>query len=292
MTTQVSHRFQSVNNVDVFYREAGAPDAPTILLLHGFPSSSHQYRNLIPLLSHQYRVIAPDFPGFGATVTSESSEFEYTFDNLANVIDGFTEALNLHRFAIYVFDYGAPVGFRIATRHPERITAIISQNGNAYEEGLTDAWAPIRAYWESDSQENRDVLRGLLAPQTTAWQYHEGTPESRKAFISPDAIAHDQAILDRNADIQLDLFSNYKTNVAQYPVWQSYFKEHQPPVLAIWGKNDPFFDPAGASAFTRDVPQAVVTLIDAGHFALETHLNEIAESIHHFLIPLNLEAIS
>jgi len=280
---QTTYHTQTINNVEVFYREAGASDAPVLLMLHGFPSSSHQFRNIIPQLADKFRVIAPDLPGFGSTVAPSRAEFNYTFDNLANTIDAFTEALGLNRFAIFVFDYGAPVGFRIAVRHPERIVAIITQNGNGYEEGLTDAWGPIRAYWENDTQENRDALRGLLARETTKWQYTEGVPEDRKDLIGPDPIHHDQAILDRDAEIQLDLFHSYKTNVASYPEWQAYLREYQPPVLAIWGKNDPFFGPAGAEAFKKDVPGAEIELLDTGHFALETHGVEVAERIRSFL---------
>lgn len=280
---QTRYQTQTVGDVDVFYREAGAPDAPVLLLLHGFPSSSHQYRELIPLLADDYRVIAPDYPGFGSTTAPPRGEYEYSFDNLSKTIDGFTDALKLESYAMYVFDYGAPIGFRLATEHPERITAIISQNGNTYEEGLSDAWAPIKAFWADSSDANRDALRGLLKYETTKWQYTAGASEDRQHLISPDSAAHDQAILDRDADIQLDLFESYATNVAAYPEWQAYLKENQPPVLAIWGKNDPFFPPAGAEAFKRDVPNAVVEFVDAGHFPLETHLTEIASSIKAFL---------
>lgn len=281
--TQTTYHTRRVGDVDVFYRAAGAETDPVVLLLHGFPSSSHQFRGLIPTLAKNYRVIAPDFPGFGSTVAPPRGEYDYTFDNLAATIGDFTEALQLDKFAMYVFDYGAPVGFRIAAAHPERITAIVSQNGNAYEEGLTDAWKPIRAYWGDDSKENRDALRGLLERSTTEWQYHEGTPEALKSRISPDAINHDQAILDRDAEIQLDLFRSYATNVATYPVWQAYLREHQPPVLAIWARNDPFFGPPGAEAFKRDVPTATVEFVDAGHFALETHGGHIAARMIEFL---------
>ena len=283
MSPQVTYRTQRVDDVDVFYREAGDPDAPVLLLLHGFPSSSHQFRTLMPLLADSYRVIAPDLPGFGSTKAPERADYAYTFENLANTIDGFVDALGLTRFALFVFDYGAPVGFRLAARHPDRVTAIISQNGNAYDEGLTDGWNPIRAYWDAATDENRNALRALLARETTEWQYYEGAPESRKAQISPDSINHDQAILDRDAEIQLDLFGDYQTNVAAYPEWQAYLRTHQPPVLAIWGKNDPFFAPAGAEAFKRDVPDAEVALLDAGHFALETHVVEVAERMRSFL---------
>ena len=281
--TQTTYHTQAVDNVEVFYRQAGAADAPVLLLLHGFPSSSHQFRELIPLLAKKYRVIAPDYPGFGSTKAPGRGDYDYTFDNIAKTIEGFTEALELDRYAMYVFDYGAPVGFRLATSHPESITAIITQNGNAYDEGLSDAWAPIRAYWNEDSKANRDALRSLLHVDTTTWQYNAGTPEDRLNRISPDSIAHDQAILDRDADIQLDLFKSYVSNVELYPTWQAYLRENQPPILAIWGKNDPFFPPAGAMAFKRDVESAQVELIDAGHFPLETHLAEMAQSITVFL---------
>lgn len=280
---KISYRTQAVDDVEVFYREAGLVDAPVLLLLHGFPSSSHMFRDVIAPLAEQFRVIAPDFPGFGSTVAPERGSYTYSFDQLADTVDGFTRALGLDRFAIYVFDYGAPVGFRVAAANPEKITAIISQNGNAYDEGLTDGWAQIRAYWEVPSQENRDALRQLLMREVTGWQYTHGVAEDRRHLVGPDGIAHDQAILDRDAEIQLDLFGDYKTNVALYPTWQAYLRTHKPPVLAIWGKNDPFFGPAGAEAFKRDVPDAQVVLLDAGHFALETHGVEIVDEIRRFL---------
>lgn len=282
-TPETTYQTQSVGDVEVFYREAGAPDAPVLLLLHGFPSSSHQYRELIPLLADKYRVIAPDYPGFGSTKAPARGEYEYSFDNLAKTIDGFTKALELDSYAMYVFDYGAPVGFRLATANPEKITAIISQNGNVYKEGLSDAWGPFFALWDDASEANRDALRGLLKVETTQWQYTTGAPEDRQHLISPDSVAHDQANLDRDAEIQLDLFESYGTNVAAYPQWQAYLKKHQPPVLALWGKNDPFFPPAGAEAFKRDVPNAIIEFVDAGHFPLETHLPEIAGRIRTFL---------
>ena len=286
--TETTYHTEKVGDVEVFYRAAGDPDRPVVLLLHGFPSSSHQYRNLIPKLAESYRVIAPDLPGFGSTVAPPRGPFEYTFDNLAKTIDSFTTAIGLDRFAIYVFDYGAPVGFRIAAANPARITAIISQNGNAYEDGITDAWQPIQAYWRDETPKNRDALRGLLARSTTEWQYTEGTPSDLLHRISPDAIAHDQAILDRDGELQLDLFLDYRSNVAAYPVWQSYLRKHQPPVFAIWGKNDPFFGPAGAEAFRRDVPDARVEYLDAGHFPLETHGEVIAERILEFLAEVEI----
>lgn len=291
MTThlQTTYRTQPVNDVDVFYREAGSVDAPVLLLLHGFPSSSHMFRNLIPKLADQYRVIAPDFPGFGSTVSPARGSYAYTFDQLAETISGFTEALGLSRFAIYVFDYGAPIGFRIAAAHPERITAIITQNGNAYEVGLTDSWGPFRAYWENSTEENRNALRQLLTVETTQFQYTHGVPDELKYLVGPDGIAHDQAILDRDGsdEIQLDLFSSYKTNVALYPAWQEYLRTNKPPLLAIWGKNDPFFGPAGAEAFKQDLPDAQVEFLDTGHFALETHGAEVAARVSEFLAEIS-----
>ncbi len=281
--TRTKHRSIQVEDVDVFYREAGDPSAPVLLLLHGFPTSSHMFRNLIPLLADAYRVIAPDLPGFGSTKVPGRGEFTYTFNRLYEVIEGFTEALELNSYALFVFDYGAPVGFRLAEANPEKVTAIISQNGNAYEEGLQEAWAPIRTYWDNPSQENRDRLRALLAEETTRFQYTHGVPDKLLPLIGPDAIAHDQAILDREPEIQLDLFRSYQTNVALYPAWQAYLKAEQPPVLATWGQNAPFFGPAGAEAFKRDVPDAEIHLLDTGHFALETHGAEVADLVKDFL---------
>jgi pimeloyl-ACP methyl ester carboxylesterase len=272
-----------VDGLKIFYREAGAADAPALLLLHGFPSASHMFRDLIPLLADRYRIIAPDLPGFGQSDMPPRSDFTYTFDRVADVIDRFTETIGLKRFAIYVFDYGAPTGFRIAARHPERITAIVSQNGNAYEEGLSDGWTPIRAYWQDRSQANRDALRAFLAPDTTRWQYSHGVADA--AAISPDGWSLDNSYLARPGadDIQLDLFGDYKSNVALYPAFQDYFRTRKPPFLAVWGKNDPFFLPAGAEAFRRDIPDADIRFFDTGHFALETHAVEIAAAIREFL---------
>lgn len=279
----VRHQSVAVQGVDVFYREAGPKEAPVLLLLHGFPSSSHMFRDLIPYLAGRYRVIAPDLPGFGQSASPDRATFPYTFDRLAETIEGFTERLGLNRFAIYVFDYGAPVGFRLALRHPERISAIITQNGNAYVEGLSEGWNPIRAYWQDPSAANRDALRGFLKPETTKWQYTHGVPDP--ARVSPDGYTLDQAYLDRpgNAEIQLDLFGDYKSNVALYPRIHEYLRTKRPPVLAVWGKNDPFFLPAGAEAFKRDVPNAEIVFFDAGHFALETHAAEIGARIVAFL---------
>jgi pimeloyl-ACP methyl ester carboxylesterase len=283
MSNGVSYRSADVDGLNVFYREAGPADAATVLLLHGFPSAGHMFRDLIPQLAEHYRVIAPDLPGFGQSAMPDRDAFAYTFDNIANVIDRFTEKLGLDRYAIYVFDYGAPTGFRLAAKHPERITAIITQNGNAYEEGLSDGWAPLRAYWEDPSPANREALRTFLAPETTVWQYTHGIPES--ATISPDGYSLDNHYLARPgaAEVQLDLMGDYRSNVALYPTFHQYFRTHTPPLLAVWGKNDPFFLPAGAEAFRRDIPGADVRLLDTGHFALETHAAEIGAAIIEFL---------
>ena len=278
-----TNRKVDVDGLEVFYREAGPVDAPVLLLLHGFPSSSHMFRDLIPKLAGEYRVIAPDLPGFGQSAMPAREAFAYTFDRLARVIDRFTEVLGLRRFALYVFDYGAPVGWRLATWHPERITALVTQNGNAYEEGLSEGWNPIQAYWRDPSARNRDALRQFLAPESVQWQYTHGV--SDPARISPDGYALDNGYLSRPGadDVQLDLFLDYASNVALYPTFQAYFREHQPPLLAVWGRNDPFFLPAGAEAFRRDIADADVRFFDTGHFALETHADEIAAAIRGFL---------
>jgi pimeloyl-ACP methyl ester carboxylesterase len=272
-----------VDGFNIFYREAGPKGAQTLLLLHGFPSAGHMFRDLIPQLMDRFHVIAPDLPGFGQSDMPGRDKFSYTFDNIAQIIERFTEVVGLDRFAIYVFDYGAPTGFRLATRHPERITAIISQNGNAYEEGLSDGWNPIRAYWMDSSEANRKALRAFLSPETTVWQYTHGVSDAN--LVSPDGYSLDNFYLARRGadEIQLDLFGDYKSNVALYPTFQSYFRTHRPPFLAVWGKNDPFFLPPGAEAFSRDIPDAVVRFFDTGHFALETHAAEIAEAIRDFL---------
>jgi pimeloyl-ACP methyl ester carboxylesterase len=279
----VAYRTVDVDGVNVFYREAGPADAATLVLLHGFPSASHQFRELIPLLADKYHIVAPDLPGFGKSDMPPRSDFAYTFDHLADVIDRWTEVLGLDRFAIYVFDYGAPVGFRIATRHPERITAIVSQNGNAYEEGLSEGWNPIQAYWQDPSQANREAIRTMLDPQTTVWQYTHGV--SDLTLVGPDGYGLDNYYLARAGadEIQLDLFLDYASNVALYPKFHEYFRTSKPPLLAVWGKNDPFFLPAGAEAFKRDLPDADVRFVDSGHFALETHVDQIAAAIREFL---------
>ena len=271
------------DGVHVFYREAGEAKAPVVLLLHGFPSSSFMFRELIPRLAGGYRVIAPDMPGFGFTVVTAERRYVYSFDQLARTIEAFTQALRLDRYAIYVFDYGAPTGFRLAMAHPERVTALITQNGNAYEEGLGDAWAPIRKYWAEPTLENRDILRqSVLTAGGTRWQYTYGVtdPES----IPPESYTLDTALLERqgNKEIQLDLFLDYASNIKLYPKFQEYFRKSKPPLLAIWGKNDPFFIPAGAEAFCNDIPGAKIQFLDTGHFALETHVVEIASAMKDF----------
>jgi pimeloyl-ACP methyl ester carboxylesterase len=280
---EIAHRSVQADGLSVFYREAGDPAAPTILLLHGFPSSSHMYRDLIPLLADRYRVVAPDLPGFGFTEAPVSTRYVYNFENLAKTIDAFTETLGLNRYAIYVFDYGAPIGFRLAVAHPERITAIISQNGNAYEEGLSDGWNPIQNYWKEPTAANWAALRGFLKPETTKWQYLHGVADV--ARVAPESYTLDSALLARpgNDEVQLDLFLDYASNVALYPQFQAYFRSNQPPLLAAWGRNDPFFLPPGAEAFKRDVKKADVRFYDTGHFALETHAVQIAADIREFL---------
>jgi pimeloyl-ACP methyl ester carboxylesterase len=272
------------DGIQIFYRAAGDAAAPVLLLLHGFPTSSFMFRNLMLRLADSYRVIAPDLPGFGFTEVLEKRKYTYSFDALAKTVQAFTDALGLKRYAIYVFDYGAPTGFRLAMGQPERVTAIISQNGNAYEEGLGDAWGPIRAYWSVPTSENREVIRqNILNLEGTRWQYTHGVanPES----VPPESYTLDTALLERpgNKDIQLDLFLDYASNVKLYPKFQEYLRKSKPPLLAIWGKNDPFFIPAGAEAFRKDLPNAQVQLLDTGHFATETHSVEIAAAIKEFL---------
>jgi pimeloyl-ACP methyl ester carboxylesterase len=273
----------TVSSNKIFYREAGPPTAPAILLLHGFPTSSHMFRNLIPALTDRYHLVAPDLPGFGFSDAPDRKNFRYTFENLAKVIDSFTQSIGLQRYAIYVFDYGAPVGLRLALAHPERITAIVSQNGNAYEEGLSEGWNPIQKYWKEPNEANRGALRDFLKPEATKWQYTHGVQDA--SLVAPEAYGLDSALLARpgNDEIQLDLFLDYASNVALYPKFQEYFRAKQPPLLAVWGKNDPFFLPPGAEAFRRDIPGAEVHFYDTGHFALETNYREIADAIRDFL---------
>jgi pimeloyl-ACP methyl ester carboxylesterase len=282
LTLTSIHRVEA-DGVKVFYREAGQVDAPVVLLLHGFPTSSFQYRELIPLLADKYRVIAPDLPGFGFTEVPAERNYRYTFDALAQTILAFTDALHLQRYALYVFDYGAPTGFRLAMARPERITAIVSQNGNAYEEGLGDAWAPIRRYWSQPTLENREAIRKSLNPEGIRREYSSGI--SNMDLIKPEGYTLDAALLGRpgNVDIQLDLFLDYANNVKLYPAFQEYFRRYKPPMLAIWGKNDPYFIPPGAEAFRRDNPRAAIQFLDTGHFALETHVEEVAASMREFL---------
>jgi pimeloyl-ACP methyl ester carboxylesterase len=271
------------DGVSVFYREAGGRDAPVVLLLHGFPTSSFQYRELIPRLADRYRVIAPDLPGFGFTEVPEQRKYKYTFEALANTMLAFTEALHLTRYALYVFDYGAPTGFRMAMIHPERVTAIVSQNGNAYEEGLGPAWAPSQRYWREPSPANRDAMREGLTLAAFRSQYLDGAPHPNA--IAPEGYTLDHALVTRpgHIDIQLDLFLDYASNVKLYPAFQQYFRTFNPPLLAIWGKNDLAFLPAGAEAFKRDDSKATVQFLDAGHFALETNVEEIAIAMRRFL---------
>ena len=276
--------YTTVGDHKVFYREAGPKTASAILLLHGFPTSSHMYRNLIPALADRYHVVAPDLPGFGFTESPVRGEFRYTFDNLAKVVEAFTEKIGLTSYALYIFDYGAPTGLRLALMHPERVTAIITQNGNAYEEGLSQGWNPIQKYWKEPTEANRAALREFLTPEATKnQQYLYGVQDTTR--VAPESYALDSALMARpgNEEIQLDLFLDYASNVALYPKFQEYFRAKRPSVLAVWGKNDPFFLPPGAEAYKRDNPDAEVHFFDTGHFALETHHEEIAAAIREFL---------
>jgi len=284
-STKVTHKTLKVGDLDIFYREAGPNDAPAILLLHGFPTSSQMFRNLIPLLADEYHVVAPDYPGYGHSSMPSRDQFPYTFDNLAKVIDEFTEKVGLSKYVLYVQDYGAPVGYRLAAKHPERVTAIVAQNGNAYDEGLDNPfWEPIKAYWrEPTSREKRDALRNLITYDATRWQYIHGVKNPE--LVSPDGPAHDQFLLDRpgNDEIQLDLFLSYGSNPPLYPAWQSYFRTHQPPMLIAWGTHDQIFPAAGAEPYKRDLKTLEYHLLDAGHFALETNVDEIAGLMRDFL---------
>jgi pimeloyl-ACP methyl ester carboxylesterase len=283
IAVQVNYRTANVDDVDVFYREAGPKDAPVLLLLHGFPTSSHMFRNLIPQLADRYRVIAPDYPGFGQSAMPNRANFAYTFDNYAQVVDKLIHQLGVRRFALYVMDYGAPIGFRLASKDPERVTALIVQNGNAYNEGLQQFWDPIKAYWTTGGSTEREAIRWLTSIKATRWQYTNGVKDV--SLLSPDTWTVDQALLDRpgNAEIQLDLFYDYRTNIPLYPLWQAYFRKHKPPTLIVWGQNDAIFVAAGAAPFRRDIPNAEVHLFDTGHFALETHGPEIGNLMREFL---------
>ena len=277
------HRVEA-DGVRVFYREAGPADAPVVLLLHGFPASSFMFRELMPRLADDFRVIAPDLPGFGFTEVLENRKYLYSFDRLAATLNAFTQALKLKRYALYVFDYGAPTGFRLAMAHPDRVAAIVSQNGNAYEEGLGDAWAPIRKYWAEPTADNRETIRkNILTLDGTRWQYTYGVSDPER--VPPESWTLDAALLERpgNKDIQLDLFLDYASNVKLYPAFQDYFRKAKPPLLAIWGKNDPFFIPAGAEAFRKDIPNARIEFLNTGHFVLETHVVEVAAAMKEFL---------
>ncbi len=278
----ILYRRQQVASVDMAYREAGPADAPVILLLHGFPSAGHMFRELMPALADRYRLIAPDLPGFGNSVAPPRGRFDYSFDALAETAGGFVEALGLERYVLYIFDYGAPVGLRLALRHPERVAAIVSQNGNAYEEGLSAEWGPWQAYWRDPTPANRDACRASLQPDAMLSQYLHGAPPER---VGPDSYTLDRHYMERDGacDIQLDLILSYRTNIALYPVFQAYLREHRPPLLAVWGRHDLAFVPAGAECFRRDVPDAEVHLLDAGHFALESHHAEVAGLMRDFL---------
>ncbi len=278
----IHYRTQRVGNVDVFYREAGPLDAPVILLLHGFPTSSHMFRDLIPALADHYRVIAPDLPGFGQTKAPPRGKFEYSFDSLAEVLGEFVDAIGLTRYALYIFDYGAPTGLRLALKHPERVTAIITQNGNANVEGFSKDWGPWETYWREPTAAHREATRASLTDEAIRFQHEHGAPPGS---VSPDGYLLDTFYMHQPEaqEIQLDLILSYRTNVALYPDFQAYFRKHRPPVLAVWGKNDAFFIPPGAEAYRRDNPDAEIHLLDAGHFALETHHREIAVLISDFL---------
>lgn len=280
----VRYLTERIDGVDIFYRDAGPPDAPVVLLLHGFPTSSHMFRDLIPRLAEKYHVIAPDYPGYGFSDQPDRASFAYTFENFAKVIDTLMQRLGADRYALYVMDYGAPVGYRLAIRNPARVTALIVQNGNAYEEGFGEAfWAPVKAYWKSHADTDREAIRWFTTTKATHWQYTNGVPDVAK--VSPDAETLDQALLDRpgNADVQLDILYDYRTNVPLYPQWQAYFRASQPPTLIVWGKNDEIFVAAGAEPYRRDLPKAEIHMLDTGHFALETHGAEIAALMRDFL---------
>jgi len=279
----IHYRSMKIDGVNVFYREAGPANGPVVLLLHGFPTSSHMFRNLIPLLADRYRVIAPDYPGFGQSDAPDHTKFDYSFGHYADIVDTLLTELGATKYAMYVMDYGAPVGYRLALKHPNRVTGLIVQNGNAYEEGLRDFWDPIKAYWAEDTKERRDALSGLVVLETTKFQYTDGVKDLTR--ISPDNWVHDQALLDRpgNKDIQLDLFHDYGSNVPLYPQFQQFFRDRKPPTLIVWGKNDKIFPKEGAHPYLRDLPEAEFHLLDTGHFALEDKLDEMAPLIRSFL---------
>ncbi|UJW77166.1 alpha/beta fold hydrolase [Rhizobium sp. SL42] len=280
----VHYRSVAIDGVKVSYREAGPVDGPVVLLLHGFPTSSHMFRNLIPLLADKYRVIAPDYPGYGQSDAPDHSKFAYTFANQADIVDKLVTKLGADRYTMYVMDYGAPIGYRVALKHPERVSGLIVQNGNAYDEGLQSPfWDPIKVYWADRSQKNRDALSGLVTLSVTKFQYTDGMGDVER--ISPDNWVHDQALLDRpgNQDVQLDMLGDYGSNVPLYPDFQAFFRKHQPPTLIVWGKNDKIFPEEGAHPYLRDLPKAEVHILDSGHFALEDRLDVMAPLIHDFL---------
>ena len=285
----IRYKKQTIDGIKIFYREAGEASNLTVLLLHGFPTSSHMYRNLIPQLAADYHVVAPDYPGFGHSDMPPRDEFNYTFDNYTGLVNRLLAQIGVDRFVPYVFDYGAPVGFRLFHRYPERVAAIISQNGNAYSDGITGFWDPIKAYWETGAKKEREALRWLTSIQATQWQYENGVQSKRLEYLSPDGWQHDQSLLDRagNVEIQLDLFYDYRTNIPLYPDWQEAFRRHSPPLLAVWGQNDEIFVAPGAEAYKRDLPEAEIHLLDTGHFALETNGDEIAALIKRFLAGIN-----
>lgn len=282
---RVRYHTVSIDGIEVFYREAGSVDSPAILLLHGFPTSSHMYRNLIPALAKEYRVIAPDYPGFGHSGMPDRKVFSYSFDKYSELVDGLLTHLDVNQYAMYVFDYGAPVGFRLFHKNPERITALISQNGNAYDEGIAGFWDPIKAYWQTHGEQEREAIRWLTTIGATRWQYENGVPEDLRSMLSPDGWQHDQSLMDRpgNSEIQLDLFYDYRTNIPLYPLWQEALRQHQPPTLIMWGQNDEIFVAPGGEAFKRDLPNAEIHMLNTGHFALETHAEEISTLISEFL---------
>ena len=279
----ITYNTVKVEGLDIFYREAGSKDSPTLVLLHGFPTSSHMFRNLMAMLEDRFHLVAPDYPGFGNSSMPTVDEFEYSFDHLADVMDGFLDALNLKKYSLYVFDYGAPIGYRIAAKHPESVESLIVQNGNAYEEGLREFWAPLKAYWKDRSKQNEEALRKFLTLESTKWQYTNGVRDVKN--ISPDGWNMDQYFLDRkgNDKIQLALFSSYGTNPPLYPKWQEYFRKHQPPTLIVWGKNDAIFPPQGAEPYKRDLKDVEFHLLDTGHFALEEDGFVIANHIREFM---------
>lgn len=281
-TYPIHYNSLRIDDLDIFYREAGPKTAPVILLLHGFPTSSNMFRNLIPRLTGLFRVIAPDYPGFGQSSMPDHGQFAYTFENFANIVETLVERLNLPKYSLYVMDYGAPVGYRVALRHPERIQTLIIQNGNAYDEGLLEFWDPIKKFWADPRPENRQALQFLVGLKATQWQYQNGVAD--RTLLDPTAWLVDQVGLDRpgNQEIQMDLFYDYRTNVPLYPEFQAFFRKYQPPTLIVWGKNDFIFPPEGAAPYSRDLKNVETHLLDTGHFALETHAEEIADRIEQF----------